>query len=284
MWYDKYMGYFGDFDAFPPELFAQTKARLDALEKGPVEVSFVVIAYNEEKNLLPCILSLADLKTDRSVEVIVVDNNSKDRTRELIDRLGVRTVFQPKQGHGHARQAGMDAARGKYHFSGDSDSLYRPTHIDAMLKQLEKPGTSCVFAPYGFYPDGKKSRLQLSFYEFFRDLVVRFRAVKRPELSVGGAAFAFRTEDGRKFGWRTDIKRGEDGSMLWSLNAVGKPRLVMSRKARIASSSRRLDADGSMGAMIWQRFKKDLLRFGSLFKRSKGYTDHESNLREDREK
>lgn len=280
-WYDKYMPFFGSPDNIPEEIYEQTRQKLAALEKGPIEVSVVVIARNEEQKILPTLMSLADLATNRSTEVIVVDNGSTDRTPEIVERAGARLVLQPKAGHGNARQAGMEAARGKYLFSADSDTLYRPTYIDTMLRGLEKEGVSAVFSICGFYPDGKRSRFQLAVYEWMRNMVTRLRAINRPELTAGGASMAFRTADGLKYGYRTHILRGEDGAMLLELKKEGKPCFVRSRKARIATSSRRLDLAGSFWEMVWQRAKREIKRAKSLMVKQEHYADQESNLRKD---
>lgn len=279
-WFQKYLLALGDFTELPDDIFNQISTNLKKLEKkNTIDVSFVFIAHNEESRILPSVWSVSEIQTDLSVEVIVVNNASTDRTQDVIEKMGAKTIFQPKLGHGNARQAGMGMAKGKYHFSADSDTLYPPTYIDTMIKYLSKPGVSVVYAPYGFFTDGKKSQRSLDFYEYWRDKVVWLQSRKRPELVVGGAAMAFYTEHARQMGWRTDIRRGEDGSMLLALKKFGKPVLVLDTKARVRSSSRRLDADGSTTQMIWKRVKKYLQSVSGFFVKKEHYEDHPSNLR-----
>ncbi len=278
-WYQKYLSSFGDFTIQNNHLFIEIKNNLSRLAHGQIDVSIVVIAYNEESNILPCIWSLSEIQTDLSVEIIVVNNASTDRTQEILDKTGVKSVWQPIPGHGHARQAGLDVAKGKYHFSADADTLYPPYYIDTMIRYLSRPGVSVVFSTYYYYSNGQKSQLSLEAYCFWRDIIIRLRSKKRPELCVGGAAMGFYAEQARQVKWRTDIRRGEDGVMLARLKKYGKPTLVLKKRARVRSSSRRLDADGSLFSMIWKRFLKDIRRISEFFTRAKGYKDRSSNLR-----
>jgi dolichyl-phosphate beta-glucosyltransferase len=91
-------------------------------------LSIVIPAYNEERRLpnsLPQIIEFAR-KQDYSVEVIVVDDGSTDRTadvaREFQEGAVFITLLQVEHGgKGHAVKAGMMRARGEYLFLCDSD-------------------------------------------------------------------------------------------------------------------------------------------------------------------
>src|SRR5687767_4676135 len=77
-----------------------------------VRVSIVIPAYNEERHLRPCLEAIA-AQTVQPFEVIVVDNNSTDKTAEVARSFPfVRVVYEPRQGRVFARNAGFDAARG----------------------------------------------------------------------------------------------------------------------------------------------------------------------------
>jgi Glycosyltransferases involved in cell wall biogenesis len=250
---------------------------MDQRVTNEILVSVVVIAFNEEKRILPCIWSLTEQQTNISYEIIVVNNASTDHTQEILDRCGVRSVFQPLKGVGYARQAGLDVARGKYLFTADADTIYPPLYLNIMLDMF-KPGISGVFTHCRFIPDGKKSALSLATYEIFRNLVVRMRSIHRPELSAGGASMAFVTEYGKQIGFRTDILRGEDGAMIGGLKTYGKIRLVSNKSVYVLTTSRTLDADGGFGKLILMRLLRECMRIGSYLYPKKVYKDRESNL------
>src|SRR5258708_4628917 len=68
-------------------------------------------AYNEEENIVPTLASLCNNKTSRSVEIIVVNNNSKDNTEALVKACGVNCVLETTQGINSARNAGLAQAK-----------------------------------------------------------------------------------------------------------------------------------------------------------------------------
>ncbi len=91
--------------------------------KKPLALSLIIPAYNEERHLKACLDSVA-AQTVRPFEVIVVDNNSTDKTAEIARSYQfVRIVRAKKQGIVYARDAGFNAARGDIIGRIDSDSI-----------------------------------------------------------------------------------------------------------------------------------------------------------------
>ncbi len=278
-WIRQHQLHFESYDQIPDEVFKTISDRYARLQTEKPLVSVVVIAYNEEKDILKSISSLSVQETDLPYEVIVVNNNSKDHTQDIIDRSGARGVLETRQGHGWARQGGLEAARGIYHLCGDADTIYPPTYVQGFYELLKKEGVAGAFGTYSFIPPKGQNRFSFALYELFRDPAVKARAVKRPELAVGGACFAFRTEYGKNIGWRTDVKRGEDGSMLLSLKEHGKVVFDQGKKIRAWTSARTLVGDGNFVQMIWKRVRRELSRMGEYFTRNKdGYEMQDKNL------
>lgn len=277
MWYDKYITALGD-GPLPDGLYEHISTDIMALGRGEKPyVSVVVIAYNEQSRLAACLWSLSQSASRYPVEIIVVDNASKDRTAEIIHHCGARYIYQPLQGVGHARQAGLEAAGGEFIISADADTLYPPRYIDTMVEAMCRPMTAAAVTTYWFIPDGRKSRVSLDIYSLLRDVTSRLRAIKRPELIAGGAAMVFRRIDALKVGWKTDIRRGEDGSMVMGLKQFGKIRLVLSPRVRIRSTSRTLDSDGSLWRMVTKRIGREIARLKAYFTTQKEYKDQDYN-------
>ena len=91
-------------------------------------------------------------------------------------------------------------------------------------------------------------------------------------------AFAFHTETARKEGFRTDILRGEDGSLALALKKYGKLRFVTARKARVLTGYGTISADGSLFSSFKKRAIKGLRSFTALFYSKNNYEDEDSNL------
>ena len=232
-WYDKYLSIYGKpFDEVSDNILDEIKSKLGTLQSKDPLVSIVVIAYNEERRLAACLWSLSELQTQYPIEILGVNNNSKDRTEELYQRLGLPYFNESKQSPGFARQCGLENARGQYHFCIDADTFYPPHYIDLMMSKLTKPNVSCVSSFWSFFPDEQHSAFGLFLFELVRDLFLFVQHFKRPELCVRGMVFAFKTDLARKVKIRTDIRRGEDGSLALSLKPYGKIAFLYNRHAR----------------------------------------------------
>ncbi len=105
------------------------------------DVSFVIAAYNAEDTLGRAIDS-ALAQGAVSMEVIVVDDCSSDGTRDLVGSHPdprVRLVAMPRNGGpGAARNAGLDAARGRWVAVLDSDDALRPDRMARLIARAEK--------------------------------------------------------------------------------------------------------------------------------------------------
>ncbi len=91
-------------------------------------LSIVIPAYNEEARLPQSLQAVAEFVATQHdpIEVVVVDNNSQDRTHAIADEFAarlpyLRVLFEGRQGKGAAIRAGMLAARGDYRFICDAD-------------------------------------------------------------------------------------------------------------------------------------------------------------------
>lgn len=283
-WVKKHNLNYQSFEEVPEQVFDRIRKGLENKSPENPEVSLVAITYNEGPKVLRLLSSLADMKTEHALEVIVVNNNSTDDTQKYLDRCGVKNVFEPRQGIPWARQAGLEASRGKYHLTADGDAIYPPQYADTLVKHLQKEGVVCAFGLGSFLPDESKGRLQLAFYEFFKDIVIRLRSLKRPEQSVRSQTMGFLAEPAKEVGWNTGVKRGSDGRLAWALMKYGKVKLVRSKGARIWTTTETLNRDGSFGQMIATRIKREFKRVGEYFVKQKGeyeeVEDVEKNLRE----
>ena len=266
-WYDKYLSIYGkSLGEIPDGVLDEIKAKLAAKQSEEPLISIVVIAYNEEKRLSACLWSLSELQTKYPVEILGVNNNSKDRTEEVYQRLGLPYFNETKQSPGFARQCGLEHAKGKYHFCIDADTFYPSQYVDLMMTKLKRSDVSCVSSFWSFFPDAQHSALALFFFELIRDTFLWVQHFKRPELCVRGMVFAFNADYARKVKIRTDIRRGEDGSLALSLKPFGKIAFLYNR--------------GSQS--LWQSFVQHVKiqgrGFSRIFYKKDHYEDSDDNL------
>lgn len=230
-------------------------------------VSVVIPAWNEENNIFRTLSSLASSVTKHKVEIVVVNNNSTDNTQDVIDKLGVRNYFEPKQGVANARQSGLYHAKGKYHLCADSDTYYPPKWIDLMIKpMMRNENITGVYGRYAFIPPEGVSRFSMWIYERVTGVIIRIRRHKREFINVLGFNMGFVTEIGRVTGGfnvkniklfenfrdsENYIEEAEDGTMALNLKKKGKLKMVTNPKAVVFTSPRRIEYDGG----IWAAFK-----------------------------
>jgi glycosyltransferase involved in cell wall biosynthesis len=277
-WYDKYLSIYGKpFSEVPKDIIEGTRERLTRLQSDEPLVSVVMIAYNEELRLPACLWSLSELKATYPIEIIGVNNNSKDQTERVYQAFGIPYFNEPKQSPGYARQCGLEHARGKYHFFIDADTLYPSCYIDKMMKKLLQPGVSCVGTFWSYYPDKKHSPFGLFMFELIRDIFLWVQHFKRPELNIRGMTFAFNADYARQCTIRTDIRRGEDGSLALELKKYGGIAFLYNRKARPVTGYGTLN-EGSLLQSLINRIRIQGSGIMRIFYKTDHYDDTEDNL------
>lgn len=259
------------FDKVPTEVFDSIAEKFKKFHVEKPLISIVLIAWNEEENILPTLASLADIQSKHPIEIIVVNNNSTDRTQDFLDRCNVKSVLETRPGIAKARNAGLKSAKGKYVISGDVDTIYPSEWPDRMVQpMIDKPSTVCTYSLHVFYDDDNQYPLSLYIYQYIKLLGIYLKNFKRPHLNCGGASSAYVREVALRFGgYDESLKRGSDGTLAFELSKFGKIKLVASPKAFIYTSARRMKADGPISKALWIRLKNNLKYFTHYFSTQK---------------
>ena len=111
----------------PPRPLTNLLVSLATHERFRCAVSIVVPCHNEEMNIEPLVSGLCNLFGEYIHEIVLVDDNSSDRTRNVITRLAagdprIKPVYRtPPSGVGRAIADGLQAATGDYILSLDCD-------------------------------------------------------------------------------------------------------------------------------------------------------------------
>ena len=275
-WLNKHLYSGSNFYDLSTDQVADLKESLGRFNIENPEVSIVIPAWNEEKNIFRTLSSLASTTTSLNVEIVVVNNNSTDKTQQILDELGVKSYFEPNQGISYTRQTGLLKARGKYHLCADSDTFYPPQWIDQMVKPLKKEnGVVGVYGRYSFIPPAGQSRVALWIYEKLTGVIVRLRKQRREHINFLGFNMGFITSVGietggfivakaRKFDNSGDdfVDESEDGRMAVNLKTRGSLKLITNSDARAFTSSRRLLAEGGVFTSFFKRFNLHVRRIG----------------------
>jgi len=108
--------------------------------KNP-KISVIIPVYNGENTLKSCLNSVVN-QTYKNYEIIVVDNNSKDNTKSIINEFQkknrkIKYLFESKRGRGAARYKGEINAKGEIILMTDSDCIVPVNWIEEMIKTIE---------------------------------------------------------------------------------------------------------------------------------------------------
>ncbi len=113
-------------------------------------ISIIVPMYNAESGIARCVASVL-AQTQRDFELLVVDNNSRDRSiRTCKDAMAgdarARILAETRQGVSVARNKGLAEARGEYVFFLDADDEITPDALDKLLAEARAYDADMVTA------------------------------------------------------------------------------------------------------------------------------------------
>jgi len=233
-----------------------------------MRLSFVVPAYNEETYLPACLESILAQTQGMGdqVEIIVVNNASSDRTREVaLGYPGVRVVDEPRKGLTFARQAGFAVSTGDLIANVDSDSRLTPGWVERVLTTFaEEPKLVSLSGPFIYYD---LTPVQLVSVQVFYAAAFMVYALNRYVLRAGsmvqGGNFVLRREALEEIGgFNLAISfYGEDTDIARRLNRVGQVKFTFDLK--MFSSARRLKKEGMLTIAgrytinyLWTTFRK----------------------------
>lgn len=115
-------------------------------------ISILVAVYNTQAYLDRCLTSILE-QTYTNIEVIVIDDGSKDRSLEICREYEskdkrVRVYTQKNGGLSAARNAGIEKTKGKYLCFIDSDDFIQNNYIEVLYKDIMKYKSDIVVCGY----------------------------------------------------------------------------------------------------------------------------------------
>ena len=218
---------------------------------GEIDVSFVVIAYNEAENISRTLGTISGLAGVGPYEIIVVNDGSRDRTGEIVAEIAARDQcvrlinLDVNHGRGYARSVGIAAALGELIATVDADIILPPdwmARARTALNGYDAVGGTAV-------PDGDAAYLHR-----------RFRLVPRlvgHAATVTGSNALYRRRVFDTVGFDPSLRDGEDIALNHAikrhgLSAATVPGLVVQHveSKTLAASLRWLFVSGR--SATWQ--------------------------------
>ena len=216
-----------------------------------MRISVIIPAFNEE-DYLPATLDAIKASSAYllrregvDVEIIVVDNNSLDRTACVARSKGAKVVEEKVQGISRARNAGACHARGDVFVFVDADVLIPRdllTKIDSVMGHADCVGGG---VDVGYRPERRSMRIYLGLWRVLGRLL---------DMVQGSTQFCRKDVFDQVGGYDEKAWIGEDVDFYWALKKLAKRDggfAQVIREPRVRPSTRRFDKWPLWRVLVW---------------------------------
>lgn len=191
-------------------------------------ISVVVPAYNEEKTISSCLDSLLNQKTNQKFEVIVVNNNSTDKTEEIVrkykNKLNLKIILEKRKSRGTARYAGFKVAKGEVIFSTDADIIVPENWIEEMTSLFKDKK---IVAVTGTCKINDCSRIKNKIFNLLQPTAMILYRIISGHFWLSGFSFAIRKAAYIKAGgFNPKLNIQEDVDLGFKVKKVGKIKFI----------------------------------------------------------
>ncbi len=164
------------------------------------KISVIIPAHNEEAHLPHALRALQNQSFPRAdFEIIVANNNSTDATAHVAREWGAdKVILEERKGTNQARQAGLNAARGRIVAFLDADCIPPPDWLEKIDRALHSRKRRCVAVAGAYVFHEKMDDVVYVMQEVYRWIVmpvlgsVMGRVFKRGGVVIGGNFATYR--------------------------------------------------------------------------------------------
>lgn len=232
-----------------------------------MKLSVVIPFYNEEKLIEKCLHSILNQTIDKKdYEIILVDNNSTDRTSEIARKMGVIPVsYKDRKGAIWAKQFGAKRAKGEIIVVTDADAIVEKTWLENILKIFEDKKLMCIGGTVLATGNNKMSINILKFFDFFAQIcqIVGIPFIWGTNMAVRKSAFE------KVGGFNTRLKTGDDWEFVLRIQKeYGIRSALYTNKLKVKASPRK---QNSLKQLI-PYVSIGIINFFSIFVLRKSYT------------
>lgn len=147
-----------ELDMFEEDSKKERRSYRYKKQNNSILLTVAVPSYNVEKFLKNGIFSLINHKLSHKMEVLIINDGSKDSTQKIGKELEkittiegrsiVRLIDKENGGHGSTINKGIKLARGKYFKLMDGDDYFATSELEKLLNILEKENSDIVLNNY----------------------------------------------------------------------------------------------------------------------------------------
>ena len=155
-----------------------------------------IAAYNAHKYIDECISSLIGIKNFDKLDIIIVDDGSKDDTYNLANVYeekfpnSIKVIKKENGGWGSTVNTSLNNANGKYFKILDVDDRFYTSNLDEFIDFLGNTNTDIVSSPYSFYYVGKDKYEVINNYKYeMHSLTFRTSMLKENNIIITEKCF-----------------------------------------------------------------------------------------------
>ena len=211
-----------------------------------MKLSIVIPAKNEEK-YLPLLLDSIKKQSFKDYEVIVADNNSKDKTKEISKSYGCKIVKGGLPSKG--RNAGAKIAKGEIILFLDADVVLPNNFLANTLKEFEKEEAGVAIC--GFKPIGDKrkiGKIDAIIYQVGSGIVRLANNFTFLSLGAGWCIFVKKEIHNLINGFDEDLVMAEDHDYIRRSRNFGKFSIL--KNSTVFVSNRRIEKAGTINVLL----------------------------------
>ena len=215
-------------------------------------ISVVVPTYNEEKNIEKCLNAILKQTIPRNnYEIIVVDGDSKDRTREIASDYADQVIIQTSEGVGGARNDGVKVGNGEIIATTDADCEPHSNWLEVIEKNFVRSSNlvalTGILKPFDW---NDMNGLEILIYKFFfwfsNILLVLFQFFGVFHLC--GANSAFKRDPFLEVGGYLPLAYADDTELFKRIKKTGS--VMLDTDMKINYSVRRIKKMGLLNYIL----------------------------------
>lgn len=188
-------------------------------------ITVIIPVYNGERTIKSCVESVIKAKPN-SKEIIVVDNNSTDRTRHILNKIGkIKVRSEQKQGPAAARNRALKDAKGEFVIFVDADVVVKQDTFTELLKCIKKKQVAGV----GGVPESSDKENLISMSQDIRLFGNSISDTKVKEVDHFPSMIAiYKMDILKKIGFYNEsyFPSGEDVDLNYRIRKLGRKLLV----------------------------------------------------------
>ena len=232
-------------------------------------ISVIIPTYNEERNIEKSLKQFNNQTIGRdNFEVIVVDGDSKDKTREIAEKYADKVIIQKSKGVGGARNDGVAIAKYDLIATTDADTIVPDNWLEMIVNNFKNQNVIAVCGADGPIEKNIKAGITFFFVRNFIRLCSVFGLY-----CLGGTNSAFRKDKFLKIGGYRNLPHSDDVDLGFRMKKIG--RIKYDKNIFVKFSTRRMEKSGYLKTLLTWAKGDILLLLGKDIKSKESYAKQE---------